>query len=253
MGEKMRYKLLFLTFMILVGRPLHSQEVSLEENLKELNLRWIDRDRGKYGPDTLAMAKNVVEQHPNSYDAHWQYARAAFWACYAYKGLTDSQRQTNCKKSWDAGKQAIAKNPNEVEGHYFTALSIGIYAKAVGILDSVRQGLAGEIEKHAKRSVELDPTYDGAGPHRLLGSYYQNLPWPLQDLDQAKYHLDAAYKLAPGKAINVMYLAKYYFQVDDPENAKKMLEVLVDSNYKSTDPASYRNAKPKAEKMLKEL
>jgi len=240
-----------LLLVLFWGNTLQAEEIDLYDTLSDLNERWTDRDLGTFGQPALEIARGLAAEYPSNYDAQWQHSRAAFWQCFVNESNTS--RQKYCKEGWKAGEKAVALNSSGVEGYYFSSLNIGIYANAVGIMEAVSQGLAGEIEGNARKAANIDASYDGGGPHRILGRYYQNLPWPLEDLDKAKHHFDSAYSLAPGKALNLIYLAEYYIEVDNPAKAKEMLETILDSDYRSSDAASYRKCVPRARELLEGL
>jgi hypothetical protein len=240
--------MLFMVFLF--GSNVQAQG-TLESNLQEMNNRWVNRDQGTFGSDTLEMARDTAKQNPSNYDAQWQHSRAAFWNCFVSN--SDSVRQNLCKEGWDAGTKAKSLNSSRVEGYYFTSLNVGIYANAVGIVNAVSQGLADEVESNAQKAVQLDGSYDGGGPHRVLGRYYQKLPWPLNDAEKAEYHFKTACSVDSGKALNYVYLAEFYIENEQPQKAKESLEKLLDPNFTSTDQASYRQSIPKAKKMHKGL
>ena len=239
-------------FSVLVfGSIIPAQAGSLSENLQELDTRWLSRDKGTFGNETLEFARQTAQQNPTSYEAQWQHSRAAFWNCFISN--SDSVRQTLCKEGWDAATVAKSLDSNGVEGYYFTSLNVGIYANAVGIVNAVSQGLADEVESNASKALQLDGSYDGGGPHRVLGRYYQKLPWPLTDPEKAEYHFKTACTIAPGKSLNYVYLAEFYIENDNNAKAKEALNILLDPNFSNTDQASYRQSVTRAKKMLQGL
>ena len=247
----MKWVQLLMVLVVLGFSNARAESPALKETCSELDAMWEKRGAGGYGAEAIAKAKSLSQAYPNSYDAQWQYGRVLFWDCFT--STDNAKRAKVCKQGWDYSKRATELNSSGVEGYYMVSLNVGTYANAVGVMTAVREGLAGEIEQSALRAAELDPKYDGAGPHRVLGRYYQNLPWPMKDTEKAKYHYDSSIKLAPGKAINWLYIAEYYIYMEQPEEAKKALNTLLDPNYKVTDQSSYIKAKPKAEKLLKGL
>jgi len=122
------------------------------------------------------------------------------------------------------------REPSRVEGHYWLALNF------CGIAETSRAGLALRllpcIVDELERALELDETYDQAGPHRVIGRIYSEAPlWPLSEGDPNKslHHLRTAVKIAPENSTNHLYLAETLIQLGMGEEAHRELERVLTS------------------------
>jgi tetratricopeptide (TPR) repeat protein len=122
------------------------------------------------------------------------------------------------------------REPSRVEGHYWLALNL------CGIAETSRAGVAlgliPDIVGELELAVNLDETYDQAGPHRVIGRIYSEAPgWPLSegDINKSLSHLRRAVKIAPGNSTNHLYLAETLIQLGMSEKARRELERVLTS------------------------
>ncbi|MGQ0614837.1 MAG: hypothetical protein ACT4PV_13965 [Planctomycetaceae bacterium] len=101
------------------------------------------------------------------------------------------------------GEAAARLEPARVEGHLTLGLNLTIQAIAEGGLNALMQGLPGRIRDAVDRAVAADRLHDGAGPLRLEGRFFTNVPWPLRDLARAERALLDAERIAPGAFVHL--------------------------------------------------
>ena len=164
---------------------------------------------------SLENALIVLEKHhrlePQSIEPLWRTSFVAFL-------LADAAGDQRKRRAYfaDLGERqaraAITLAPTRVEGHYYLAVNMGYTAQSksfirrLGALD-----LVPEIEKEGKIALMIDPRFDHAGPHRLLGALYLRAPgWPasIGDPEEALMHLMSAVEIAPDYPENHLYLAE---------------------------------------------
>ncbi len=127
-----------------------------------------------------------------------------------------------------AAETLIREQPDWAEGHYWLALNLCGLAE----LGGARQGLKliPEIVAALEKALKVDPSYDQAGPHRVLGRiYYECPPWPLSvgDIQASLRHLTAAAALASENSTNHLYLAETLFKLGKVEEARRELEKVL--------------------------
>ncbi len=120
------------------------------------------------------------------------------------------------------------EQPDWADGHYWLALNLCGLAEMGG----ARQGLKliPEIIEALERTLKVDPAYDQAGPHRVLGRIYFECPaWPLSvgDIHASRRHLSQAVALAPENSTNHLYLAETLFKLGKIEEARQELEKVL--------------------------
>lgn len=193
--------------------------------LDAVNKDWYRRDSSGVITKTIATLEALQAQEPSNFEVKWQLARFYYWA--ATEPSTDAATKASLgKKGWDAAEAAKKLNPSAVEGYYWTAANIGAYAQASGIMTAIKQGLGDVLEQNAKKAVQISPKHDQAGPLRALGRYYYKLPWPLQDLENARIYLEKAYAASPTNALNILYLAELEYADDHDDKGKALLDEL---------------------------
>jgi tetratricopeptide (TPR) repeat protein len=151
-----------------------------------------------------------MRTNPTNTEAAWQFARACFdWADFA---TNNAQRAELAGQGIAACRAAIERDPKLAAAHYYLGLNLGQLARtrrlsALHLLD--------EMEAAWLRAIELDATFDFAGPHRSLGLLYKDAPgWPtsLGSRKKARRHLQKAVELSPAY----------------PDNQLAWLEALLD-------------------------
>jgi tetratricopeptide (TPR) repeat protein len=114
------------------------------------------------------------------------------------------------------------------EGHYWLALNLGGLAEQSG----PRRGLkmVPDIVAEMEQALKGNPSYDQAGPHRVLGRVYFECPqWPLSvgNLPESLSHLRAAVVIAPENSTNHLFLAEALFRIGKKEEARRELEEVL--------------------------
>lgn len=173
--------------------------------------------------NVLAVCERAFELDAKDFTCGWQGARAAFWLADA-AGSDKNRRAWFSDKGDKMAQRAIAAQPDRVEGHYYRALDLGYLAKTktLGALD-----LVDIIYKEAQKAVKLDPSYDHAGPLRLLGAVLLSAPgWPASvgDPEEAEEQLKKAVDQAPGYPLNHLYYGEALLANDKAEEAIKQLD-----------------------------
>ena len=90
-------------------------------------------------------------------------------------------------------------------------------------------------------------------PARGLGRYYTNLPFPLQDLSQARDHLERAIKHSPKSAINLYFMADLERQEGHVDRARERLNQVIALDPNTGDVPSTRRHQELARQMRSAL
>ncbi len=201
-----------------------SQAYALE-NMSTYNKLWDSRDKGGSTDTALSQLNDAYAMNANDYDLHWNLARFYYWAATETK---DSERAAVlAKKGWQAAEQTKRVSPHRIEGWYWATANIGIYADAAGTFVTVKEDLSTKYKENADQAIELDPSYDDGGPYRSLGIYYTKLPWPMQDLDQARELIGRSLSANPNRALSLYYYAEVQIQSGDTEEGQRNLYKII--------------------------
>lgn len=217
--------------------------------LVEASRAWQRRDRPGVIEETLASLEVFRAANPDDYEVHWQIAR--FWHALSLRG--DKPQAQTAFSGVTFAERATQLNPKGVEGWFWLASTLGSYAEKSGIVDAVRQGLAGRIEAAALKAVALNPGYDHGAPLVALGQYYYALPWPLQDVERARSYMERAVAAGPKYALNLYFLAEMEWSEGNHAAAKVLFERIIALGPSDGDPPATRRYQPLAKARLAEL
>ncbi len=120
------------------------------------------------------------------------------------------------------------------DGHYWLALNLCGVAEVGGAGRALR--LLPEIVEIMEKAASIDPTYDQAGPHRVLGRIFCEAPaWPISvgDIHKSLHHLTLAVQIAPDNSTNHLFLADTLMRL----GKEKQAQVELDKVFKATQHA----------------
>jgi tetratricopeptide (TPR) repeat protein len=210
---------------------------------------------------TLDMAK--AEEALNLYEAMLRSRTAPRFlvleqlarTCYV---LGDLSPKKYCEGYYQKGKVyaeiLVHEAPKLAAGHYWLALNFCGIADACGYMTGRR--LLPQIIAQLQRSLALDPAYDQAGAHRILGRIYFEAPaWPMSvgDLKKSLKHLQAAVRLAPLNSTNHLYLAQTLARLHYTSLAEQQLEIALKSNQHAVSPQELKEDHQEARRLLAEM
>lgn len=150
--------------------------------------------------------------------------------------------------------EILAKEqPAWAEGHYWAALNLCGLAEVGGAKRGLR--LVTQIVEDLERALGVDPVYDQAGPHRILGRIYYECPvWPLSvgDLHKSLHHLTAAAAIAPDNSTNHLFLAETLLKLGKKTEACQELEQVLKATRHALCPKDLEEDRREALRLLKE-
>ena len=122
--------------------------------------------------------------------------------------------------------------------------TFGAPEKNIGWLDSRHEYPRGASGEEFKAVLELDPTFDHAGPNRTLGLLYKDAPgWPtsIGSRSKARQHLLKAVELSSSFPENRLCLLEAHLEWGERKTAQAQLAatelVLADARKRFTGPA----------------
>lgn len=145
-------------------------------------------------------------------------------ACYLIAEFEPnvSRRTPWLRKGQLAAEQAMRARPERVEGTYFLAVILGRLAEEMGLS---ALAMVHRVEELGNKAMELDPTFDNAGPYRLLAMLYAKAPaWPVSigDIDRAlELALESVEVL--DYPLNRYVLAEVFIEAGDNGQARQEL------------------------------
>jgi hypothetical protein len=209
---------------------------------------WAQRARGDRDgipePSSIRLAIAAYEAHlaahPESLEARWKLLRALHFDADFVEPDADAKRRLldHARDVAESGLDDLARelgsetrlermdaevlvlrltnariSRNDVARlHFWSAICWGTWTRSVGLLEAVRDGVAGRLYRYVSVTLVLEPDYEDGGALRLLGRLHAELPrvpfvsgWV--DRKQALPLIERARALAPGHPGNRLLLA----------------------------------------------
>jgi tetratricopeptide (TPR) repeat protein len=114
--------------------------------------------------------------------------------------------------------------PRRAEGYFWSAVNAGHHARGGGVWAAVTKGLAGKIERNARRSMKLNPKLYGGNAQKILGRFYYRLPWPMRRLKKSEKFLLQTYKLSPKDPTILFYLGETFWARSKKQKARRFFK-----------------------------
>lgn len=213
-------------------------------------------DREEKFPDNLNKAKEllleIVAKDDKNGEAHARLAQVYFWL--AEFNDQNDQKDKLLTEGVAHGKKAAELLPNSVEANMWYASCMGSHGMVRGIMSSLFY--LSPIEKHGKKSMEIDEKYFQAAPLRLMGRFYHQAPgWPIGSGDTAKAIkiLERAVELGPNFLYNHIYLADALISKGKKAEAKKLLEHVTSQPVPARNKMNFALFQKDAKKLLEKL
>src|SRR6266851_2825484 len=155
----------------------------------------------------------MLAADPPNFEAAWKLGRADYWLG---GHAPDPDRRKFFEQGIEAGRKAVAVQPNRPEGHFWIAANMGALAESFGL----RQGIKyrGDIKNELETVLRLDPAFQQGSADRALGRWYFKVPGLFGGSHkQAESHLKASLTYNEHSTISHYFLAELY--VDDGRKA----------------------------------
>lgn len=233
-----------LLSLILLSQPALAQDAAPAPDaaafVTKLDELWKGRDAAESTRENDAVIRDALKAFPSDYELLWRAARIRWWVA---DGLTDEKlKKQIAKEGWNYAKRAVEAKPQGAEGKYYTALNIGAYSQAVGILKALSEGLEGQFVENLDFAIKNNEPFDRYGGHTAKGRYHWELPWPKRDLGKSKAELQKSIDKQPEHLRNYYYLADTLLKDGDAKAAKVEIDKAL-NGAEAYDPAEARRVK----------
>jgi hypothetical protein len=208
-------------------------------------------DRAAFAEEQ-SLLQAALARAPQDYGVLWRAARLYFWASDD-PGLSNDQRSRIGKDGWDIAERAVAANPNRVEGQYWAAVCMGNYALGLGVVKALAKGMESKFRERLGRAEQLDRSYQWGAIDTAWGRFYDRLPWPKRDREQAEVHFKRAVEVNPYQLRARVYLAQSWIDQDRFADAKRLLDEVAATPAGHYDAPEERRAKALAAGLLQKV
>ena len=223
-SPRLRWRCCLLAVLIAsFGASVGFRAAQISDRLREADDYYL----GRQNPEDLAKGLDLLraeaDQNPNSYEAWWRISKFVY---YQARHATGSAKAKLMDEGYDAGKKAVALEPNRVEGHFWLGASDELIAEARGFL----RGLfwVDSIRKEMEAANRLDPDYERGGALRMLGRLDYRAPFFLggdkrRSIERLKKCLDQR----PDDSLAMLYLADSDMALGHRDEARQQLEAIL--------------------------
>jgi len=208
--------------------PALAQDAGLERKpatLAEADRLYADRTSLASARRAVQLWSEELSRNPSSFDAAWKLARAGYWLG---GHAPASERRGELEKGIEAGRKAIALQPNKPEGYFWMAASMGALAESYGL----RQGLKYRtpIRQALETVLRIDPAWQQGSADRALGRWYFRVPRLFGgSRKEAEAHLRTSLRYNPNSTASHFFLAELLLDDDRKDEAKIELQKVIDS------------------------
>lgn len=216
----------------------------------------------KEGKDSLKKESNAQSQdssnNPRKEAKICSMLSKFYYKLAEYHNATlEKEREKLLKEAQRYGKEAVEKDPEDVGGYYWTAVSVGKWG-SMHPLRFIGSKDRDVFEDMANEALKRDPSYDFGGPHRALAAYH--MPQRLRmirfwgDEEKALGHAQAAAEKSENYLWNHLTLARVLWQSGKKDEAVEKLKWISSRDDNILPEAHFENThvKDKVKRYLKE-
>ena len=190
--------------------------------------------REKDYPGALLEARNILQARLDNSRPDYQddgeilslLAEVHYWL-----GVFDSdgrQKESVLAEGVECGKKAALLAPDSVAANFWFANCMAAHSRVLGMKNSLIY--LEPIEEHGNLALEIDETYRGAGPLRLMGRFYCTAPVPPVGPGNRKKGLQLAkraIRLYPDDLGNQVALADAYLSARYFDESRRLARAVL--------------------------
>ena len=187
--------------------------------------------------------------NPKDFEAAWKLSRADYWLG---NHAPEMERRTFLEAGIEAGKRAVAIEPNRPEGHFWIAANMGGLAESYGL----RAGLKYRkpIKEELETTLRIDPAFQQGSADRGLGRWYFKVPGLFGgDRKLAEEHLRKALSFNPNSTASHYFLAEVFLEDNRKAEARAELQKVLDAPLDPEWAPEDRDWKEKAQMLIAKL
>ena len=170
---------------------------------------------------SLRLLRQAVSDNPKDYEAWWRIARTE-----AHAGGDEKSQIAAYQSGIDAGRRAVALQPNRVEGHFWLGANQGLLAEEEGWFRGLQ--MLDAIRREMEAVVRIDPDYEQAAGQRTLARIYYRAPFfKGGDKQRSIQLLRDCLKRFPQDSFALLYLGDDFLAVGRKAEARALFEQIL--------------------------
>lgn len=218
--------------------------------IERVDALFAARDTGDNLKQATLLMEQLTTREPSNYEACWRLARLRYYLADREK---DSPRKSKLLQAGiDAARKAVALDDKRVEGHFWFAANEGEYADMKGALQSLN--MVKTIRKEFEAALAINPAYENGAIYSALGQIDLNLPRLLGGNERRGIErLEEGLKVGSNNAELAVTLAEVYAKKGRKDEARRLMESVVNGNDPGRSPVEMAELKTKARALLDKL
>jgi len=183
------------------------------------------------------------------FDSAWKLARACYWLG---THLPENDRRAALDRGVTAGELAIKLDGSKPEGYFWMAANMGTLAESYGLTQGLKY--RGRIRDALLKVLAIEPAWLQGSADRALGWWYHRVPGLFGGSERlAEQHLRKALGYNPQSTATLFFLAEIVEEAGRKDEARKLLQQVLDAPFDPDWTPEDRDFKRKAEAKLKAL
>jgi tetratricopeptide (TPR) repeat protein len=183
------------------------------------------------------------------FESAWKLARACYWLG---THLPEKDRRAALDRGVAAGELAIKLDASKPEGHFWVAANMGTLAESFGLTQGLKY--RGRIRDELQKVLAINPAWLQGSADRALGWWYHRVPGLFGGSERlAEEHLRKALGYNPQSTATLFFLAEVVEEAGRKDDARKLLQQVIDAPLDPDWGPEDRDFKRKAEDKLKQL
>lgn len=159
------------------------------------------------------------------FEAAWKLARACYWLG---GHVPADERRRQYERGIEAGRRAVAAQPDRPDGHFWMAANMGALAESFGLRAGLRY--RGPIKRELEAVLRIDPAYQQGSADRALGRWYFRVPGLFGGSKRKSVeHLQRSLRYDPESAASHFFLAETYRDMKRLDEADREIQRVLDA------------------------
>ena len=166
-----------------------------------------------------------LAQNPASFDAAWKLARASYWLG---GHAQQSERRKFLEQGIEAGRKAVAIEPNRPEGHFWIAANMGSLAESFGMMQGLKYRK--QIKEELETVLGLEPGFQSGSAQSRARALVLQGSRPLWGKQQARGGVFAPIaEYDVNNTVSHYFLAEVLIDEKRDDEARTELQKVIDA------------------------
>ena len=166
----------------------------------------------------------LTNKETEDYELAWRLGRAHFFL--GQEAKNQSEARGHFAQGVATCEHIVKLRPHRVEGQFWLGVNLALMAGLETLHRAIRHALG--AKRALRRAIQIDPTYHGAGPLRVLARLEHKLPRALGGgIERARLNFEKAQQLSPHNTVTRIYFAELLLEIGEELEAQMHLNAIL--------------------------